>query len=138
MLYAGSNDWHVAEAMQQHPFVCVQWAGKEMNHRRTRSYNRSRQAQPVTSREKKISPVDYNSQEASHPPPHSAYTGFSGGPGLTLPLLCWRPCFRSLWSPPDGGAPTPIIQQVCVAAVVDPESTNNGNDIFLATLNKHP
>lgn len=53
VLYVGSNDWR--EAMEQHPFVCVQWAGKEMNYRSTRSYNRSRQAKPVTSRGKKVS-----------------------------------------------------------------------------------
>lgn len=83
-------------------------------------------------------PVVYNSQEAPHPPSHSAYIGFSSGPGLALPLLCRRPCFRPLWSPSDGGAPTPVIQQACVAALGNSESTNNRNDIFLATLNKYP
>lgn len=123
--------------MRQHPFVCVQWAGKEVGELQ------KQKAKPVTFREKKESAEEGPWEFTTHKRPlmllHSPpATRFSGGPGLILPLLCWRPCFRPLWSPPTGGALTPTTQQVCAAGVGNPDSTNNRNDMFLATLIKYP
>lgn len=72
------------------------------NHGATGPTKQKSQAKPETSRQKKghqprnERPWRFTTHKRPHPPPPlpPPPTRFSGGPGLTLPLLCRRPCFR--------------------------------------------
>lgn len=141
VLCAGSSDWQVAEALQQHPF-CVCSAQGRWTLAAKGPKNRSRQATAETPEKRRYqlrkAPGGLQLTEAPHPPSPPPTARFSGRPGLILPLLCRRPCFRPLWAPLTGGDPAPPIQQTWVAAVGTPDATNNRNGASLALWTTTP